>query len=688
MAAIESRTPPTRRRAARARTHRLLAGATVLGLVGALLVPGTPSGAAPSTGRAPSGPAAGQATGPAATPSGPRVAVRVDQLGYVDDAPKYAFVLSAAPLTRPRLAVVDARGRTVATVVATRRGRWSAAYPDVYQADLGAVRRHGRYRLVLLGSTAVSPSFPVASARTLWAPVLAKGVAFDQLQRDGAAVRPRPAAAGTIRRAPSHRDDARAGVYHWPRFTAPDTDEIADADLRAYPGEHVDAEGGWFDAGDYLKFTHSTAYADVLLYAAAAQAPADRIGRARRAALLAEARHGTRWLRQMWDGRRGVLAFQVGIGSGNAAGTFTGDHDLWRLPQADDHDTAHADRYSAAHRPVFVANRPGQRISPNLAGRTAAALAMAARADARRHPARARAELAEATAIYRLADTAGYEQHPHRQLVTALPWAFYPETVWRDDMELGAVEIAQARRALGRPTGGYLDQAAHWAAGYLVHDRGDTLNLYDDSALAHVELVRATRGRSALRTIDARVTADLAAQLSGAARRSAADPFRAGVDGTQFDVDSHTLGLVATAGWYHRLTGSHRFDALAASLQAWVFGANAWGVSFMVGVGTTFPRCLQHQVANLAGRLDGRPPLPVGAVVNGPNGADLFSDGLDGFQDGMRHCPGTGAVPAVRAGVFDGSGSVFLDDVRSWQTDEPALDMTGAAIIAAAVQSS
>ena len=37
-------------------------------------------------------------------------------------------------------------------------------------------------------------------------------------------------------------------------------------------------------------------------------------------------------------------------------------------------------------------------------------------------------------------------------------------------------------------------------------------------------------------------------------------------------------------------------------------------------------------------------------------------------------------------GRYDGSGSVYLDDVRSWQTDEPALDMTGAAIIAAAAQ--
>ena len=102
----------------------------------------------------------------------------------------------------------------------------------------------------------------------------------------------------------------------------------------------------------------------------------------------------------------------------------------------------------------------------------------------------------------------------------------------------------------------------------------------------------------------------------------------------------------------------------------------------MVGVGTRFPRCMQHQVANLSGSQDGTPPLDVGAVVNGPNGADNFEDGLGGFQDGMVHCS-AGARTLPR---FDARGSRYVDDVRSWQTDEPALDMTGSAIIAAATQ--
>ena len=32
-----------------------------------------------------------------------------------------------------------------------------------------------------------------------------------------------------------------------------------------------------------------------------------------------------------------------------------------------------------------------------------------------------------------------------------------------------------------------------------------------------------------------------------------------------------------------------------------ILGANAWGLSLIVGDGRTFPHCLQHQVANIAG---------------------------------------------------------------------------------------
>jgi hypothetical protein len=388
-----------------------------------------------------------------------------------------------------------------------------------------------------------------------------------------------------------------------------------------------------------------------------------------------EAHYGLGWLRNMWHPRTKTLYLQVGIGNGTANGRYLGDHDLWRLPQRDDRNHARRDRFAAAHRPVFRAAPPGEPISPNLAGRVAAAFALAAQVDPR---SRARDDLREAVSILRLADTSS----PPRPLTTALPNDFYPESTWRDDMELGTAEVALAAERLHRPARYWLAQSAHWARRYLRFERGDTFNLYDDSALAHTDLVRALRGRSqrGLAVTRSTLIADLARQLRGAARHARRDTFRASGNVDEFDVDSHTFGIIATAGWYHRLTGKSTFDRLASEERDWLFGANAWGVSFMVGIGTRFPHCMQHQIANLSGALTGRPPIDVGAVVNGPNDAHLFAGGLGGFQTGMRHC----TVLGYRR--FDGHGSRYLDDVRSWQTDEPALDMTGTAIAAAAAQ--
>jgi endoglucanase len=49
----------------------------------------------------------------------------------------------------------------------------------------------------------------------------------------------------------------------------------------------------------------------------------------------------------------------------------------------------------------------------------------------------------------------------------------------------------------------------------------------------------------------------------------------------------------------------------------------------------------------------------------------------------MVKCP---PPPGRQFDAFDGRHSRYVDDVRSWQTNEPALDMTGAAIIASAAQ--
>ena len=139
-------------------------------------------------------------------------------------------------------------------------------------------------------------------------------------------------------------------------------------------GVRVDASGGWWDAGDYLKFLQTESYTDGVLLSGVRDFPAQMASSSTGADFTAEAKFGAQFLLRMWDDPSRTLYYQVGIGEGN--GKTAGDHDIWRLPQADDTfgGTDPVDRY-IRNRPVFRAGAPGSLISPNLAGRDAAALA-------------------------------------------------------------------------------------------------------------------------------------------------------------------------------------------------------------------------------------------------------------------------------------------------------------------------
>jgi hypothetical protein len=104
-----------------------------------------------------------------------------------------------------------------------------------------------------------------------------------------------------------------------------------------------------------------------------------------------------------------------------------------------------------------------------------------------------------------------------------------------------------------------------------------------------------------------------------------------------------------------------------------ILGANAWGTSLIVGDGTTFPHCMQHQVANLAGSLNGSPPVLSGAAVEGPN-----SIAAKGTLSGMIACPTDGVDVFAQ---FNGK-AVYKDFVQSFSTVEPAIDLTASSFLA------
>ncbi len=92
------------------------------------------------------------------------------------------------------------------------------------------------------------------------------------------------------------------------------------------------------------------------------------------------------------------------------------------------------------------ARRPTE---PQPGGRLAAYFALCFRISRATDRSYAERCLAAAETIFDLADTASAGR-----LLTVAPWDFYPETEWRDDLELGAVELYLPLAAGGLPAGG------------------------------------------------------------------------------------------------------------------------------------------------------------------------------------------------------------------------------------------
>ena len=619
----------------------------------------------------------GAATAPARAAAGTAF-VRVNQLGYATvSQAKRAYLMASAAETGAMFSVISSSGVTVYSApIGANLGKWSASYPDVYALDFPSAMAPGTYTVRVSGPIpAHSPKFRIGTAAKVYSGALANSLFFYQTERDGPDFIP-----NALRTAAGHMNDQSAMTYLTPHSNSSGRFK---GDLTPL-GVRINAAGGWWDAGDYLKFVQTTSYTVDLLLAGVRDFPNQMGSGSLTSNFTADAKFGAQWLLRMWDDSTKTLYYQVGIGEGNAK--TIGDHDIWRLPQADDtyRGTNPLYRY-IRHRPVFRAGPPGSLISPNLAGRDAAALAEAFQVYRTSDPAFADRCLLAAEHIFDLASTS-----PSGNLLTVVPFSFYPETEWRDDLELGATELYFAI-ADGNLPGGlphidplfYLRKAARWANAYITgpNDAADTLNLYDVSGLAHYELYRAITqagNPAGLEVTRMALLADLKKQLDKAVAQGATEPFGFGFPWDVYDTTSHGAGLSVMASEYDQLTGT---DAYSADSQEWlanILGANAWGSSLIVGDGITFPHCLQHQVANLVGHLDGTPPVLAGAAVEGPNGA-----ATSGLVNGMDLCPANGVDAFAQ---FNGHHAEWQDNMQSFSNTEPAVDLSAASPLAFARQ--
>ncbi len=604
--------------------------------------------------------------------------IRINQVGYVSGASKRAYLMSTAAETGATFAVKNSSGATVYSAsVGSSVGAWGS-YTDVYALDFDGVTSAGTYTIAVTAPVAAtSSSFKIDTASNLYTTPLANSLFYYETERDGPDYIP-----NSLRTAPGHLNDESAKVYFTPKFNKNDN-----AGTLTATGAVIDASGGWWDAGDYMKFVETHTYTVGMMLVGVRDFPGEMGSGSSGSNFTDEAKFGLDWLQKMWADSTQTLYYQVAVASGGSK--YAGDHDIWRLPQADDNWQSCVSPYQyICHRPVFQnpAGGSGASISPNIAGRLAADFALCYKVFAASNSSYANQCLLSAEHVFDLANTA-----PSGNLLTAGPWDFYPETEWRDDLEWGATELYFALRgATSLPAGlphtdpmYYLPKAATWANAYITgpNDALDTLNLYDVSGLAHYELYRAFQlagNPTGLATTEAALLADLKKQLDKAVTQAGKDPFGFGFPWNTYDTTSHGGGLVVMANEYDYLTASASYAKYGSRWQSNVLGANAWGTSLIVGDGTTFPLCMQHQVTNLVPNPPNGPPFLLGAVVEGPN-----SSAATGTLTNMVACPPNG-VDQFKP--FNGNGAVYRDNVQSYSTVEPAIDLTASSFLGFAWQ--
>ncbi len=687
--------------------------------------------------------------------------VRVNQVGYETGAlPARAYLMSTASEAGAQFQVVNDQGQVAYHgKVGALLGTWAHSKKltyQVYALDFHVPSGHS-YSITVSGPVpASSPRFAVDLPQVLYPGLLVNTLFFYETERDGPDFIP-----NELRTAPGHLKDKNARIYLTP--TLDDNDFINNVPpaqpLTLANLPNIDAEGGWWDAGDYEKYLQTVTYTAALMQIGVRDFP-DQMGKTAplyppappnsvsyaenshpnppvSSDFSSEAKFGVDWLLRMWDDSRQRLAYQVdntqdwnyyGEGdpssvTGDCGGTYNTpfclitEYDIWTLPQAADNFQQAGDpgpcdpltTFYICNRPVYAALPPGSKISPNLAGRLAADFSLCYQLNRKQDPALAHRCLKDAEDVFALADTSYPDPAPSAGsgscptcLLTIAPFDGYPENVWEDDMELGATELYFALRFAadeqdvppGLPQNDpnfYLKQAAQFAQNYVanIYTPGytDTLNLYDISGLAHFELYRALElagNPGGLALSKSAIRSQLLRQVDDAITQAGSDPWGFGDQWSAGDTTSHGAGLSVMASEAYLLTNTPRYDQYSQRWLANIMGANSWGSSFIVGDGSTFPNCIQHQVANLAGALNGTSggtPILWGAATEGP-----ANNATSGVVGGMILCPADGVDTFKKfngnSGTYNRSQvAVFRDNVQSFSTTEPAIDLTSTSFL-------
>jgi len=563
------------------------------------------------------------------------VHIRVNQVGYLPIETKIAIAFSNVRVNEKFELISDASGSTV-LIIKPRRNRsegWDT-FKYYYELDFSKFDQSGVYFLkgmrsgIRSGIIHISPSSYDHYQEQL--------LGFMRQQRCGY----NPALDMVC-----HQKDGRS-------FYGPMPDST-----------YVDVTGGWHDAGDMLKYLITGSYATAhmlmafTLYPEKFQDRTNALGQPGANGIpdvLDEARWGLEWIHKLHP-LPGVLVHQVGDDR---------DHVGWKMPDSDPADYGWGKN---SYRAAYIATGEPQGLNKykseatgisNLAGRSAAAMALAARIwkSDLDDPVFAEKCLISAQSLFALGkEKEGFQQGnsfgaPYR----------YGEVTWADDMEWGAAELFKTTGDSSYLTDGvrYARQAA--TDTWMPYDTAKHYQYYPFINMGHYSLHEVAE-----EGLKDTLAAYYRSGIDQCLKRAGENPFGIGIP---FIWCSNNLltSMISQVILYEQMTGDTRYHHFMVEQRDWLFGRNPWGTSMFTGIPEKgeYPVDVHTSIWALTKKEI------AGGLVDGPVYGTIY-----------RSLLGLELTEPDEFASFQNKYVVYHDDIGDYSTNEPTMDGTAGAIL-------
>jgi len=564
----------------------------------------------------------------------PTVVIRVNQVGYLPDAPKVAVVCALDSTTVTRITrtfvVRDEQGRMI---FGPKRAAPSGAFGPcarTFRLDFSALRRPGRYRITAFGVTSrpvrIDAGAYDGGADTLLYYMREQRSGWNPLLRDF--------------------------VHRYDGIVVDDSSRV---------GKVVFVSGGWADASDYLQYVTTSANATFVMMLALRDHPeaftdafaANGVpGRNGVPDVLDEARHGLSWLLSMFPSY-GEMYNQLGDDR---------DHTYFDVPWSDSSDYGWG---KGKERPVYPCTGKAQGLFEHknrstglasTAGKYASTFALGAQLLRERDS--VLADTLQRRAL--LAFVLGAQNEGVCQTAPARSPYFYEEANWADDMELAAAELyalTRDRMLLGQAVS-YAEEEP--VTPWMGADTARHYEWFPWHNNGHYETWRSAQGAGIRRQMEEYYRRGVEAVVS-----RATNGFRVGIP---FIWCSNNLmtSFATQAMLYRRMTGDQRFREYEQAAVDWLLGTNPWGVSMVIG----WPNdgVWAHDPHSAVAKQLGVDKL-LGGLLDGPVYRSIFQN-LRGIA---LHDPDEFAP-------FNTGFIVYHDDVGDYSTNEPIMDGTASLV--------